>query len=94
MDAVKARAVPDKNAGSVFEQAFTLARRASPWDGASNHVMGGPNSEVERRRNRVSGTVSLASGQGEAAFEPLLVVRAMKLQRNYTVYPARNHSLI
>ncbi|WP_217699886.1 hypothetical protein, partial [Dickeya dadantii] len=30
---------------------------------------------------------------GEVAFEPLLVVRAMKQQRNYTAYTARNYSL-
>ncbi len=34
-----------------------------------------------------------ASGQGEVAFEPLLVVRAMEWQRNDIVYPARNYSL-
>ncbi|WP_232483855.1 hypothetical protein, partial [Dickeya dianthicola] len=54
-------------------------------------VTGGPNSEGERRRKRAVPQFSLpASGQGEAAFEPLLVVRATTLQEKDMAYPARN----
>ncbi|EHD22583.1 hypothetical protein BrE312_3217 [Brenneria sp. EniD312] len=35
MDAAKASAAPDKNAGSVFEQHLCWPVRASPMDGAS-----------------------------------------------------------
>ncbi|ACT07374.1 conserved hypothetical protein [Dickeya chrysanthemi Ech1591] len=58
-----------------------MPRKSAP---RRERVAGGPNSGDERRRHRVAAQFSLsASGQGEAAREPLLVVRKILFNKEY-----------